>query len=75
MATEYKTFLSQEMLSKGFLASTVFYSSVAHSPEVVDAYLAEVDKVFERLAGLSSPSEVKRLLNGPVSHVGFKRIN
>ena len=75
LATEFKTFLSQEMLSRGFLASTVFYSSVAHSQEVVDAYLAEVDKVFERLAGLSSPSEVKLLLNGPVSHIGFRRIN
>lgn len=75
MAREFKTLMTQHMLSKGFLASTVFYASVSHNPEVIESYLAEVENIFSLLANISKPSEVADLLNGPVSHVGFRRVN
>ena len=34
----YKTFITQEMLKKGFLASTIFYASIAHSNEIINSY-------------------------------------
>ena len=36
---KYKTFLSQEMLKKGFIASTHFYASTEHKEEYIDNYL------------------------------------
>jgi glutamate-1-semialdehyde 2,1-aminomutase len=75
MAMEFKTYLSQEMLGSGFLASNIFYASVAHDDETIGAYLLKLEAVFEKLAGLADPSDVLSLLNGPVSHNGFRRIN
>jgi glutamate-1-semialdehyde 2,1-aminomutase len=75
MAMEFKTFLTQHMLERGYLASTIFYACTEHSDEVIDSYLLELRSVFELLANLSQPSEVKSFLKGPVSHSGFRRIN
>lgn len=72
---EYKTFLSQEMLASGFLASNIFYASTSHDEEIIGTYFEKLDNVFAKLAGLDKPSEVRSLLKGPVSHNGFKRIN
>jgi hypothetical protein len=75
MALEFKTFLTQHMLEKGYLASTIFYACTEHSDEVIDSYFQELRSVFETLSNLSQPSDVKSLLKGPVSHSGFRRIN
>jgi glutamate-1-semialdehyde 2,1-aminomutase len=75
MALEFKTFLTQHMLGRGYLASTIFYACTEHSDEVIDSYFQELRSVFETLANLSQPSDVKSLLKGPVSHSGFRRIN
>ena len=72
---EFKTYLTQQMLADGFLASNVFYASVSHDDEVIDGYLLKLQAIFEKLAGLSDPAEVHSLLKGKVSHNGFKRIN
>ncbi|MEO0896459.1 MAG: aminotransferase class III-fold pyridoxal phosphate-dependent enzyme [Bacteroidota bacterium] len=70
-----KTFMIQEMLKKGFLTSTAFYASVAHTDEVIDSYLASLTEVFGRIGekvkkGESLASE----LEGEVCHSGFKRL-
>jgi glutamate-1-semialdehyde 2,1-aminomutase len=72
---ESKTYLTQKMLNKGFLASTIFYASVAHTSDIIHSYFEELEKVFAKLADLSGPSDVRSLLEGPVSHAGFRRIN
>jgi hypothetical protein len=72
---EFKTYLTQKMLNKGFLASTIFYASIAHTSDIINSYFEELEKVFAKLADLSGPSDVRSLLEGPVSHAGFKRIN
>ena len=38
-AAKYKTFITQEMLKKGFLASTNFYACTAHKDEHLDLIL------------------------------------
>ena len=43
---KYNTFITQEMLSKGFLANNSVYVSTAHSKRIVDKYLNVLDDCF-----------------------------
>ena len=74
-ALEYKTLLTQEMLARGFLATTSLYASVAHTPELVDRYFDNLDGVFETIRKCEDGLDVMTLLRGPVVHSGFKRLN
>ena len=70
-----KTFLTQEMLRRGFLASTALYASVAHTNEVLTLYEDNLDEVFAQIAALRDEQAVLDLLEGPVCHTGFARLN
>ena len=74
-ALEYKTLITQEMLKKGFLAATSCYISLAHTQDVIDSYLEALDSVFKLIAECESGRPVEELLDGPVCHGGFKRLN
>ena len=45
-----KTFVTQEMLARGFIAGTVLYASIAHDDEVLDAYIEALTPVFQQIA-------------------------
>ena len=70
----YKTLLTQEMLSKGFLASNIFFCSTAHSQEILNQYFEALDPVFSKIRKCELGHNVLTLLNGPVCHAGFKRL-
>ena len=70
-----KTFVTQEMLKKGYLANTLFYASTAHSDSIVEQYLDSLGQVFQGISKFLSDPPTEPLLNGPVSHSGFSRIN
>ncbi len=70
-----KTIFTQEMLKRGFLASNIIYVSYAHTKEVVDKYLKEADEVFAMIALAKKKGGLENLLEGPVCHSGFKRLN
>jgi len=72
---KYKTYLTQEMLKKGYLASTNVYVSTAHTDEILDDYFAALDPVFATLSECASGRPIDPLLEGPVCHSGFKRLN
>ena len=72
---EYKTFLTQEMLKKGFLANTSFYSSISHTQDIIDEYFYELEKVFMEIKECESGKNILDLLDGPVCHDGFARLN
>ena len=72
---EYKTLITQEMLKRGFLAATSFYASIAHTPDVIEKYLENLDGVFSLIAECEAGRSVDDLLEGPVCHGGFKRLN
>jgi hypothetical protein len=75
-ALKYKTFVTQEMLKMGFLASTNFYASIAHKKEHFDAYFVALDKVYKLIAACENDHKnIDELLEGPVCHAGFKRLN
>jgi glutamate-1-semialdehyde 2,1-aminomutase len=72
----YKTFFVQEMLKRGYLASNAFYTTYAHSLEIIRGYLQQVDEIFEMIADISHKGEfVESYLEGPVCHSGFGRLN
>ena len=74
-ALSYKTLITQEMLSKGFLASNAIYVSTAHTPELIEAYFAELDPMFALIKECEEGRAIEPLLRGPVCHAGFKRLN
>ncbi|GFI12423.1 3-aminobutyryl-CoA aminotransferase [Lachnospiraceae bacterium] len=72
----YKTFFVQEMLKRGYIASNAFYTTYAHSEEIIKEYLQHVDEVFGMLEKINSRNEkVESYLEGPICHSGFGRLN
>jgi glutamate-1-semialdehyde 2,1-aminomutase len=75
-AVKYKTFITQEMLKVGFLASTNFYASIAHKEEHFETYFSSLDKIYKVIAACENGHKnINDLLEGPVCHAGFKRLN
>lgn len=70
-----RAYFTQEMLKKGFLAGSGFYSMYAHSSEDIDKYLTACDEVFGELAKLIQTNSVEANLQGNPAKVGFARIN
>jgi len=69
-----QTLFTQEMLSRGFLASKSVYVSYSHDKQHVEKYMGDVDDVFGVLLKAIDQGNVNKLLKGPVAHVGFKRL-
>jgi glutamate-1-semialdehyde 2,1-aminomutase len=75
MSLAYKTLITQEMLKKGFLASTSVYVCTKHTKEVLDEYFVVLDEVFGLIRKCEDGLDVNTLLEGPIAHDGFKRLN
>ena len=74
--SEYKTYITQEMLKKGFLAGTSFYSSIAHEETYLENYFTELDLIFKKIQKFETKQlNVFDFLEGSVAHSGFKRLN
>mgnify|MGYP001275930790 CR=1 FL=1 len=71
----YKTFITQEMLKKGFLAGNSVYVCIDHSEKIIDAYFNEMDLIFKKIKEYEEGKRDIDLLNGPISHSGFARLN
>ena len=75
-ALAYKTLIAQEMLKKNILASTNFYASIAHEDKYIQKYFSELDKVYGIIKKCENQElEIDKILEGPVCHSGFKRLN
>ena len=74
-ALAYKTLITQEMLSKGYLAGNSVYVCIDHTPEVVIAFVNALDPIFALVKECEAGRHVMTLLKGPVCHGGFKRLN
>lgn len=72
---KYKTLITQEMLKRGFLAATSVYVCTEHTQSVIDHYFAELDPIFALIRECEDGRAVDALLDGPVCHAGFKRLN
>lgn len=72
---KYKTFITQEMLKKGFLASNLIYVCIEHNKEIIDNYFYELDKIFSIIKECESGRNIDKLIEGPVCHKSFNRLN
>ncbi len=72
---KYKTLLTQEMLKEGFLASTICYSCISHSNEILDLYSEKLDNVFSLVSRCEDGFDIDNLLESSVCHKGFSRLN
>jgi glutamate-1-semialdehyde 2,1-aminomutase len=71
----YKTLITQEMLKKGYLASNVFYACTEHKQDQVNGYFAVLDSIFETIKHCEDGMDINTLLEGPLCHSGFERLN
>lgn len=71
---KYKTLITQEMLKKGFLATTLVFSCIEHTPNIIDQYFAALDPIFGTIKQCEDGRSIDGLLEGPVCHAGFARL-
>ncbi len=71
----YKTLITQEMMHRGYLAATSVYVCIEHTSEIIRGYFEALNEVFALIAECENGRDVATLLNGPVCHSGFKRLN
>jgi glutamate-1-semialdehyde 2,1-aminomutase len=64
----------QLMLTKGFLATNIFYPMYAHTENDVDSYLGAVDSAFAQISEALYRKDVKKRLIGQSAIAGFKRM-
>ncbi len=72
----YKTYITQEMLKKGYLAATGLYVSIVHDKTLLERYLDQLSPIFKTISNCEKGNqEIEDLLEGPICHSGFKRLN
>ena len=74
-ASAYKTLITQEMLKKGILAGNCIYLCIEHTTELIDKYISNLEPIFELISRCENGQDINQLLDGPVCHSGFKRLN
>ena len=72
---EYKTFITQELLKKGIMASNLVIFSVCHSSQIIEKYLYELDKIFKIIGECEKGRCIYKLLEYPLCITDFKRLN
>jgi glutamate-1-semialdehyde 2,1-aminomutase len=68
-----RTYITQQMLEKGYLAGVNLYASIAHTPEILDGYFDALAPVFATLAQMDNAALTAALPAGP-AHAGFRRL-
>ena len=72
----YKTYVTQELLKRGYLASSSFYTTAAHSDKIIDDYLDNIGEVFKSISDcVNNGGDLSKLLEGPCCQAGFQRLN
>jgi len=71
----YKTLVTQEMLKKGFLAGNSVYVCIEHTDSLLEQYFVALDEVFCKISQCEDGLDVNTLLEEPICHAGFQRLN
>ena len=72
---KYKTLISQVMLKKSFLAANSVYVCTEHKDEIIDEYFELIEPVFIMISECENGKNIDNLLDSPVCHAGFRRLN
>ncbi len=70
-----KTYITQEMLKKGFITGNCIYLSISHNKKILNKYFSILDKILMKIKQRRKLNNIKKLLDGPVSHATFRRLN
>ena len=73
--SEMRTYFTQEMLERGFLAAGRFYAMHSHTQKAAHNYVEETIKIFMEISELISQDKLHSKLRGEVAHSGFQRLN
>ena len=71
----YKTFITQEMLKKGYLAANSVYACTEHTDDIIEEYLHLLSNVFLKIKNSIEKKTTDGLLDGEQCQSGFKRLN
>ena len=71
---KYKTYITQEMLKEGFLATSSVYVSIKHNEQIINEYFELLKKIFSTISDCENGKSI--LPFGSTSmHTGFNRLN
>jgi glutamate-1-semialdehyde 2,1-aminomutase len=71
----YKTYITQEMLKKNYLASNLIYINIFHNKKLVDKYIKDLDSVFKSIKEFELGKDIYLHLENEVCHKTFQRLN
>ena len=63
------------MLKSNILASNLIYISVKHEIQNINYYFKTLEPIFEKIADCETGYDIKKLLDGPLCHSTFQRLN
>jgi glutamate-1-semialdehyde 2,1-aminomutase len=72
---KYKTYITQEMLKRDYLAANAIYVCTEHTQSIIEEYFQLLDPIFATISECENGRSITDLLDGPVCHAGFKRLN
>jgi glutamate-1-semialdehyde 2,1-aminomutase len=73
---KYKTYITQEMLKNKFLAANTTYISIAHTNSILKEYSECLNSIFKTISECERDvRDIDKILEGPVCHSGFARLN
>tara|TARA_R110001583_G_scaffold16272_12_gene66712 strand:- start:18405 stop:19736 length:1332 start_codon:yes stop_codon:yes gene_type:complete len=68
------TLFSQEMLEKGYLASSSIYLSDCHTEGIIEDYMKALDSTLETVASAIESKSIDKYLKTRIREDGFKRL-
>ncbi len=73
---KYKTYITQEMLNRGFISSNAVYPSTRHTEDILESYFDALSEVFNNIGRFEKDIDsVEDNLVSDVCQSGFKRLN
>jgi glutamate-1-semialdehyde 2,1-aminomutase len=69
-----KALFVQEMLDRGYLASTLYYAMYAHTEKHIEGYMSAADQAFAVIAAARAAGDLRGALRGLPAASGFQRL-
>ena len=72
----YKNYISQEMLNKKFICNDTIYVSVAHTKQIINKYLKEIELIFKKISVYEKKEILFSKLEQDITNINFfNRLN
>ena len=72
--TVTKTFVTQEMLKRGYIAGNALYASIEHTDEILDQYHERMLEVFLMISSTDGTEDLYTRLDDGPAQSGFQRL-